>query len=810
MSIPLGQPQALSNWKSGLKLIYNTSKLWLVLIWTGVLVGVLAAGIDIVSQWLGSLKFGRCETAFYLSESFCCWGGNTFASDTCDLWIPWAPRSYALRYLVYACLTVLFAVIASVLVSEYAVTARLSGIPELKMIIDGASKPGFLSARTLLIKTLGLCLIVGSGLWAGKEGPLVHVASCCAYLTMTALFPPGSEADEEKYHDSSFRQVSTGISTGTGADNGETINRRSESSADLEFDMNIDSEGEMSTRPGSNPRTSDDSVLTPPSSSSRGSGVKRLREILPAASAAGISVAFGAPIGGVLFSLEAISCYYSNDSRILWHSFVCAMVAAVSLQYMNPFRTGKLVLFQVVYDRIWHRFELLPFAFIGVLGGLYGAAVIKLNMRFAIWRNEWPLLSTIPPAVEVASVALITGIISYPVFYMRLQPSLLLSYLFQECSPSMPGHLCDVNYWFSTFLLLVFSAVVGLVLTAYTFGINIPAGTLMPSMVVGALGGRSVGLLMQAWQAKNPDLFLFSTCPPNDGSGGVCITPGVYAVVGAAAALTGVTRLTVSSVVILFELTGALTYVLPIMSGVMVSKWVAEAFERKGIYEAWITNHWNYPLLDNSRNIPIPDVPASNYMVGMDELPVIVVNQRPNVQAMYELLSSTPTLNGYTALTTLPSFPIIDNLQQRNILGLIAREDLEEAIKGYGSTDLTQCYFVDVVPEHPGGLLPSGLDLRPLVDRFPSRLSYRAQVLLAVKMFQELGLNCLLLTNRGKLFGAITKRQIWRLLSISEYEILSQPRRRSSTRQSIPQSSESSPYHSGEDRGLLEGNSFTL
>ena len=44
-----------------------------------------------------------------------------------------------------------------------------------------------------------------------------------------------------------------------------------------------------------------------------------------------------------------------------------------------------------------------------------------------------------------------------------------------------------------------------------------------------------------------------------------CITPGTYALLGAAAALSGVMRLTVTVVVIMFELTGALTYILPTM-----------------------------------------------------------------------------------------------------------------------------------------------------------------------------------------------------------------------------------------------------
>ena len=35
---------------------------------------------------------------------------------------------------------------------------------------------------------------------------------------------------------------------------------------------------------------------------------------------------------------------------------------------MNPFRTGKLVLFQVTYDRDWHFFEIIFFVILGVFG----------------------------------------------------------------------------------------------------------------------------------------------------------------------------------------------------------------------------------------------------------------------------------------------------------------------------------------------------------------------------------------------------------------------------------------------------------
>lgn len=110
------------------------------------------------------------------------------------------------------------------------------------------------------------------------------------------------------------------------------------------------------------------------------------------------------------------------------------------------------------------------------------------------------------------------------------------------------------------FSLLTASGVKG-VLTILTFGLAIPAGIFMPSMVIGALFGRALGMIVQAWQTNHPGFWIFASCLPDV----PCVTPGSYAMVGAAAFMGGVTRMTVSLVIIMFELTGALTYVLPIM-----------------------------------------------------------------------------------------------------------------------------------------------------------------------------------------------------------------------------------------------------
>jgi len=111
----------------------------------------------------------------------------------------------------------------------------------------------------------------------------------------------------------------------------------------------------------------------------------------------------------------------------------------------------------------------------------------------------------------------------------------------------------------------VFSLLIATVLRTFlviiSYGCKVPAGIFVPSMAIGASFGRMVGILVQAIQQAFPNAAFFSACQPDL----PCITPGTYAFLGAAAALSGIMHITVSVVVIMFELTGALTYILPTM-----------------------------------------------------------------------------------------------------------------------------------------------------------------------------------------------------------------------------------------------------
>lgn len=59
---------------------------------------------------------------------------------------------------------------------------------------------------------------------------------------------------------------------------------------------------------------------------------------------------------------------------------------------MNPFRTGKLVLFQITYDRDWHFFEIIFFIILGIFG-VSPKPIILRTARYAsipgsIWRRR--------------------------------------------------------------------------------------------------------------------------------------------------------------------------------------------------------------------------------------------------------------------------------------------------------------------------------------------------------------------------------------------------------------------------------------
>ncbi|KAL2438387.1 chloride channel protein [Exophiala dermatitidis] len=649
-------------WRRKLWESYDAAQAWIVITLVGVVIGVNAAALNIITEWLSDIKTGYCTTAWYLNEDFCCWGSE----NGCDEWRKWTSFSFV-NYLVYTIFALLLAFVSAYLVKCYAPYAAGSGISEIKCIIAGFVMKGFLGFWTFLIKSICLPLAIASGLSVGKEGPSVHYAVCVGNV-ISRFF--------DKY-------------------------RRSAS---------------------------------------------KTREILTATAGAGVAVAFGSPIGGVLFSLEEMASHF--PLKTLWRSYFCALVATAVLATINPFRTGQLVMFSVKYDRDWHFFEVVFYIILGIFGGLYGGFVIKYNLKAQAFRKKYLSKYAIPEAVVLAGA---TAILCYPNMFLRIDMTEMMELLFRECEADNDYNgLCEHKNRPMLIASLLFATLMRIFLVIISYGCKVPAGIFVPSMAIGASFGRTLGIIVQWLYETFPDSRFFSACQPDV----PCITPGTYAFLGAGAALSGIMHLTISVTVIMFELTGALTYILPTMIVVGVTKAVGDRFSKAGIADRMIWFN-GFPFLDNKEEHTF-GVPVSQVMTAhVTMLP----SRGMEVKAVQKLLEDTK----------YSGFPIVEDVDSKILVGYIGRTELQFAIDKAKKTGLlasdAKCIFAadesdDASPLSPAvsfdSIATKTVDISPYVDSTPISVHPRLPLETVLELFQKMGPRVILVDHHGRLEGLVT------------------------------------------------------
>ncbi|XP_065842216.1 chloride channel protein 2-like isoform X2 [Oscarella lobularis] len=393
-------------------------------------------------------------------------------------------------------------------------------------------------------------------------------------------------------------------------------------------------------------------------------------ELLAAACAVGVACNFAAPIGGVLFSIEVTATYFAV--RNYWRGFFAAVCGAFMFRLMAIFVSNEQTITSLFTTNFVEEFpfdpyEMIAFAFIGVTCGFGGALFVFVHRSIVDLRRKYRHKTQflernrfIYPLVVVLILSTLTFPKGFGMFMAgKLTQKEAIDQLFSNFTW---GSLSDdsgdktqtdiLDTWNNPniFVSLLLYTLYHFFATAIAVALPVPAGVFFPVFVTGAAFGRLVGETMAAWFPhgikESHDIIHV-------------IVPGGYAVVGAAAMSGSVTH-TISTSVIVFELTGQITHILPVMIAVLIANGIAQKLQ-PSFYDSIIQIKKLPYLPDLTRGRP--------YKVMVNDIMkrnLFFISYRSTYGDLRKLLHSS----------NHQSFPLVDAPDSMVLLGSIQRRYL--------------------------------------------------------------------------------------------------------------------------------------
>ncbi|RMC17830.1 hypothetical protein DUI87_05497 [Hirundo rustica rustica] len=716
-------------------------KRWVICAMIGILTGLVACFIDIVVENLAGLKYRVVKDNI---DKFTAKGGLSFS------------------LLLWATLNASVVMVGSLIVAFIEPVAAGSGIPQIKCYLNGVKIPHVVRLKTLVIKVCGVILSVVGGLAVGKEGPMIHSGSV----------------------------IAAGISQGRST------------SLKRDFKVGVEVRGlvlqvPFCARPGCphwwlgiihlipSPK------LQPVASPKAAFALFQIfeyfrrdtekRDFVSAGAAAGVSAAFGAPVGGVLFSLEEGASFWNQF--LTWRIFFASMISTFTLNSVLSVYHGNawdlsspgLINFgRFDSEKMGYTIQEIPiFIFMGVVGGILGALFNALNYWLTMFRIRYihrPCLQV----VEAMLVAAVTATVGFVMIYCSrdCQPiqgssvayplqlfcadgeyNSMATAFFNTPEKSVVNLFHDPPGSYNPMTLGMFTLMY-FFLACWTYGLTVSAGVFIPSLLIGAAWGRLFGISL-SYLTK----------------GSIWADPGKYALMGAAAQLGGIVRMTLSLTVIMMEATGNVTYGFPIMLVLMTAKIVGDYFV-EGLYDMHIQLqsvpflHWEAPVTSHS-------LTAREVM----STPVTCLRRIERVGTVVDILSDTSSNhNGFPVVESNP-----DTTQVAGLRGLILRSQLivllkhkvfmERANLSVVQRRLKLKDFRDAYPRFPPiqsihvsqDERECMIDLSEFMNPSPYTVPQEASLPRVFKLFRALGLRHLVVVdNRNEVVGMVTRKDLAR------------------------------------------------
>jgi CIC family chloride channel protein len=293
--------------------------------------------------------------------------------------------------------------------------------------------------------------------------------------------------------------------------------------------------------------------------------------------AAGIAAAFNAPIASITFTLEEL--IGNLDQTMLSGAIVAAALAAVvehAIMGSNPvFHVPRQYQLTDASSLIWY-------ALLGVLAAVVSVtftdSLLWLRARFKQWTKvpRW-----VHPAIGGAATGAL-AVVGLEFFHLNG----IAGDPYKTLTMALTGTL--------PVLLMAVFCVLKLLATVFSYSSGGSGGIFAPSLFMGGMLGGAVGYIDVTVFHHSQDAI------------------GAFAVVGMGAVFAGIVRAPMTSILIVFEMTGGYGLVLPLMIANISAFALARYWRNVPVYEALLAQdgihlpHGTKPL-DPPGDAPVPE-----------------------------------------------------------------------------------------------------------------------------------------------------------------------------------------------------------
>jgi len=363
-----------------------------------------------------------------------------------------------------------------------------------------------------------------------------------------------------------------------------------------------------------------------------------VKTLLLCGAAGGISATFNAPIGGVFFVLEVI------QRRFMSPNLGFIVISSITADFIAHIFLGKNPSFIIPTYNMASYWEILTYILLGIVAGF-----VALGFNHFFYKCE-DLFNTfkVPEYVKPALGGLIVGFIGL--------------YYFDVLGVGYGGSYGIGGIWMGRggvdialagkmgLVTLLMLTVLKMLATAVTLGSGGSGGVFAPALFIGSVLGGAFGIMIHN---LFPAITAFS----------VAEASGSYALVGMAAFFAATVRAPITAVALLFEMTRNYSLILPLMTAVAFSTFLASGFSRESIYTLRLVR----------RGIDI------HHQQEADILSTISVKNvmKREVETVFENMSLKKLLE-FTFSSKHLSFPVIDS--KGLLVGIVSIEDFREIL----------------------------------------------------------------------------------------------------------------------------------